>query len=137
MSSPVWPAVLGRFDWQALPFVRAWENPTLNELIGAAAASMVVLGAIALLVLITALGKWRYLWRQWFTSLDHKKIGIMYVVLAFVMLSRALIEGVLMRAQQATAINAPGIVDADHFAQLFSTHGSIMIFFMAMPFLRA
>ena len=59
----------------------------------------------------------------------------MYVVLAFVMLSRALVEGVLMRAQQASAINAPGIVDPDHFAQLFSTHGSIMIFFMAMPFL--
>ena len=135
MSVPVWPAVLGRFDWQALSFVRAWENPTLNELIGAGAAAIVVVGAIALLVLITVLGKWRYLWQEWFTSLDHKKIGIMYVVLAFVMLSRALIEGVLMRAQQATAINAPGIVDADHFAQLFSTHGSIMIFFMAMPFL--
>ncbi|MDE0878799.1 MAG: cbb3-type cytochrome c oxidase subunit I [Sphingomonas bacterium] len=135
MSAPVWPAVLGRFDWHALPFVRAWENPTLNEMIGAGAAAMVVIGAIAVAILITALGKWRYLWRTWFTSLDHKKIGIMYVVLAFVMLSRALIEGVVMRVQQATAINAPGIVAPDHFAELFSTHGSIMIFFMAMPFL--
>ena len=135
MSAPVWPALLGRFDWHALPFVRAWENPTLNELIGAGAAAMVVIGAIAVVILITALGKWRYLWRTWFTSLDHKKIGIMYVVLAFVMLSRALIEGVVMRVQQATAINAPGIVAPDHFAELFSTHGSIMIFFMAMPFL--
>ena len=135
MTAPVWPAVLGRFDWHALAFVRVWENPTLNELIGASAAAIVVLGGIGLVVLITMLGRWRYLWREWFTSLDHKKIGIIYIVLAFVMLSRALVEGVLMRAQQASAINAPGIVDPDHFAQLFSTHGSIMIFFMAMPFL--
>ncbi len=72
---------------------------------------------------------------EWFTSLDHKKIGIMYIVLAGVMLSRALIEAVLMRTQQALAVNAPGLVEPDHFAQLFTTHGSIMIFFMAMPFL--
>ncbi len=59
----------------------------------------------------------------------------MYVVLAGVMLSRALIEAVLIRTQQAVAINAPGFVEPGHFAQLFTTHGSIMIFFMAMPFL--
>lgn len=135
MSVAVWPAVLGRFDWQALAFVRAWEHPTLDALIGAGAATLVVIGATGLAVAITLFGKWRYLWREWFTSLDHKKIGIMYVVLAFVMLSRALIEGVLMRAHQASAVDAPGIVAPDHFAQLFSTHGSIMIFFMAMPFL--
>ena len=68
-------------------------------------------------------------------SLDHKKIGVMYMVIALVMLSRALIEGVLMRMQQAAAINHPGFLSPDHFGQLFSTHGSIMIFFMAMPFL--
>ena len=85
--------------------------------------------------LITWFGKWRYLWSEWLTSLDHKKIGIMYIVLAFVMLSRALIEAVLMRMQQAAAIDNPGFLAPDHFAQLFSTHGSIMIFFMAMPFL--
>jgi cytochrome o ubiquinol oxidase subunit 1 len=135
MTNGIWPAVLGRFDWTALPFVRAWENPNVSEIIGAGAASIVVVGVLALVGLITALGKWRYLWTEWFTSLDHKKIGIMYVVLAFVMLSRALVEAVLMRLQQASAINAPGFVEPDHFAQLFSTHGSIMIFFMAMPFL--
>ena len=75
------------------------------------------------------------MWFDWLTSLDHKKIGIMYIVLAFVMLTRALIEAVLMRTQQSIAINSPGILAPDHFAQLFSTHGSIMIFFMAMPFL--
>ncbi|RYD28168.1 MAG: cytochrome ubiquinol oxidase subunit I, partial [Lysobacteraceae bacterium] len=135
MMDGIWPAVFGRFTWNALPFVRAWQNPTINEIIGAGAAMMVIVGAASVIALITILGRWRYLWREWLTSLDHKKIGIMYVMLAFVMLSRALVEAVLMRMQQAAAINAPGFVEPDHFAQLFSTHGSIMIFFMAMPFL--
>jgi len=135
MSQGIWPAVLGRFDWTALPFVLAWDNPTASEIIGAGAASVVVIGAVVAVVLITWLGKWKYLWSEWLTSLDHKKIGVMYIVLAFVMLSRALIEAVLMRMQQADAINSSGFIAPDHFSQLFSTHGSIMIFFMAMPFL--
>ncbi|MET1757038.1 cbb3-type cytochrome c oxidase subunit I [Novosphingobium sp. RD2P27] len=135
MSAPVWPAVLGRFDWHALPFVRAWENPTANEIIAAGAGAVVVLSALFVVVLLTVLGRWGWLWREWLTSLDHKKIGIMYVVIAFVMLARALVEANLMRLQQATAINDPGFIGPEHLAQLFSTHGSIMIFFMAMPFL--
>ncbi|MGH7046243.1 MAG: cbb3-type cytochrome c oxidase subunit I [Stellaceae bacterium] len=135
MIEGIWPAVLGRFGWQSLPFVLAWENPTVSEIIGASAALIVIIGAVFVVALITWFGKWRYLWVEWLTSLDHKKIGIMYIVLAFVMLSRALIEAVLMRTQQAAAINNPGIVAPDHFAQLFSTHGTIMIFFMAMPFI--
>jgi cytochrome o ubiquinol oxidase subunit 1 len=135
MSTPIWPAVLGRFDWHALPFVRAWENPTVNELIAAGAGAMVVAGGLFVAVLLTVTGRWGWLWREWLTSLDHKKIGILYVVIAFVMLARALIEANLMRLQQASAINDPGFVAPEHFAELFSTHGSIMIFFMAMPFL--
>ncbi|MGR6329637.1 cbb3-type cytochrome c oxidase subunit I [Sphingomonas sp. XXL09] len=135
MSIAVWPEVLGRFAWHDLPFVRAWEDPTINELIGAGAGAMVVVGALAVALLLTVTHRWRWLWSEWLTSLDHKKIGIMYVVIAFVMLARALIEANLMRLQQATAINAPGLVAPEHFAELFSTHGSIMIFFMAMPFL--
>ena len=135
MTGAILPTLLGRLNWQSLAFVRAWEHPSLGETISAGAAAIAVLGAIGVVSLITALGRWRYLWREWFTSLDHKKIGIMYVVLAFVMMARALAEAVLMRVQQAAAINAPGVVDPDHFAQLFSTHGSIMIFFVAMPFL--
>ena len=125
---------MGRFEWNSLPFVKAWEDPTLNELIAAGAGALVVIGAIGVVVLVTVLSKWRYLWREWLTSTDHKKIGIMYVVLAFVMLTRALIEAVLMRAQQAWGLDG-GFLSPDHFAQLFSTHGTIMIFFMAMPFL--
>ena len=132
---PLWPEVLGRFAWHDLPFVRAYENPTVSEVIGAGAASLVIIGFAAAVWLLTRYRLWRRLWSDWLTSLDHKKIGIMYIVIAFVMLTRALIEAVLMRAQQATAIQHAGFLSSDHFSQLFSTHGSIMIFFMAMPFL--
>ncbi|WP_200803431.1 cbb3-type cytochrome c oxidase subunit I [Pseudacidovorax sp. RU35E] len=118
--------MLGRLSFDALPFYSA---------IATAAASLVVLGALGVAGLLTWLGRWGWLWREWLTSLDHKKIGIMYVVLSLVMLSRGVIEGALMRAQQAVALDSPGFLPPEHFAQLFSTHGSIMVFFMAMPFL--
>jgi cytochrome o ubiquinol oxidase subunit 1 len=134
-ESAFWHFLLGNLSWGALPFVRAWRDPSVSEIIGAGAGSVVVIGAVAVVALLTYLKAWRYLWTEWLTSLDHKKIGIMYVALAGVMLTRALIEAVLMRTHQAFAINGPGLVEPNHFAQLFSTHGSIMIFFMAMPFL--
>ena len=127
--------LIGKIDWTSLAFVRAWRDPSLNQVIAAAAAGIVVFGALFVFAAITWAGKWRTLWKNWFTSVDHKKIGIMYVVLAAVMLTRALIEAVLMRTQQAVAINHTGVVSPEHFGELFSTHGSIMIFFMAMPFL--
>jgi cytochrome o ubiquinol oxidase subunit 1 len=130
-----WHFALGRLTWESLVFVRAWRDPTLSEIIGGCAGGIAVLGALSLFGLITLLGKWRYLWTVWFTSLDHKKIGIMYMVFAGVMLARALIEAFLMRTQQAVAINNPGLVAPDHFAQLFSTHGTIMVFFVGMPLL--
>jgi cytochrome o ubiquinol oxidase subunit 1 len=118
--------LFGNLGYDALPFY---------SIIAAIAACMAVLGAVAVLGWITWLRAWRYLWTEWFTSVDHKRIGIMYIVIAFVMLSRALIEAVLMRMQQAAAVNEPGFLPPEHFAQLFSTHGTIMIFFVAMPFL--
>ncbi len=121
-----WYFFFGELSFGALPFYSA---------IATVAASIVVLGAIGTVILITWLGKWRYLWSEWFTSVDHKRIGIMYVVIALVMLSRAVIEAVMMRMQQAVALNSPGYLPPDHFSQLFTTHGTIMIFFMAMPFL--
>lgn len=135
MTPGIWPAAFGRFAWSSLPFVRAWRDPSVSELIGAGAAAIVVIAAVGLVLLLTRLGKWRWLAREWLTSLDHKKIGIMYMVLAFVMFARALIEAVLMRLQQADAVSSAGFLAPDHFAQLFSTHGSIMIFFVAMPLL--
>ena len=121
-----WHILFGRLSYDALPFYSA---------IATVAASIVVAGAAGVPILIIWLGRWRYLWTEWLTSLDHKRIGIMYIVLALVMLTRAVIEALLMRAQQAVAVDSPGYLPPEHFAQLFSTHGTIMIFFMAMPFL--
>jgi len=118
--------LLGKLGFSALPFYSG---------IATFAASIVVVGAVAVVGLITWMKAWTYLWKEWFTSVDHKRIGIMYVVLSFVMLSRAAIEAILMRAQQADSYGQQGILPPEHFAQLFTTHGTIMIFFMAMPFL--
>ncbi len=128
---------LGRLQWSSLPFWNMVQHPTkenlINGSIGGFAASLVVIGAVVTFALITRYRKWRVLW-EWVTSVDHKKIGIMYIVIAFVMMARALIEALLMRLQQADGLHG-GFLSPDHFAQLFSTHGTIMIFFMAMPFL--
>jgi cytochrome o ubiquinol oxidase subunit 1 len=131
----IWHILFGRLTWDSLVFVRAWRDPTISEIIGGMAGGIAVLGAVFLFGLVTILGKWRYFWTEWLTSLDHKKIGIMYIFFAAIMMSRALIEAVLMRVQQAVAINNPGLVAPDHFAQLFSTHGTIMVFFVGMPLL--
>ena len=122
----------------SLPFWQMLQQPTesnvINGVIASGAAGIMIVGAVVTVALITRHRKWGVLWTQWLTSTDHKRIGIMYVVLAFVMLARALIEAGLMRAQQAFGLGG-GFLAPDHFAQLFSTHGTIMIFFMAMPFL--
>ena len=121
-----WFLLLGNLDGRALPFYSA---------IATAAASLVVVGAVVVAALLSWFGLWTALWTRWLTSLDHKKIGIMYVVLSLVMFSRAVVEASMMRAQQAVALNNPGYLPPEHFAQLFTTHGTIMIFFVAMPFL--
>jgi len=130
--------ILGRLSWDALPFWSMAHNPSfpnvVNGLIATGAAGAVVAGAIVVPVLVTRHGKWRSLWFEWLTSVDHKRIGIMHIVLSFVMLTRAVIEAVLMRTQQAFGLGG-GFLSPDHYSQLFTTHGSIMIFFMAMPFL--
>ncbi|HWG77779.1 MAG TPA: cbb3-type cytochrome c oxidase subunit I [Steroidobacteraceae bacterium] len=129
---------LGRLSLQSLPFWQMLQDPSkdnlINGCIATTAAAIVVIGAVVLVALITRYRKWRVLWSEWLTSADHKKIGIMYVVLALVMLARALIEAWLMRAQQAFGLHG-GFLSPEHFSELFSTHGTIMIFFMAMPFL--
>ena len=122
-----WHLVFGRLSYGALPFN--------YSLIATFAAALVVLGFIGVVGLITWLGRWRYLWTEWFTSVDHKKIGIMYIVIALVMMLRAVVEANMMRLQQSMAYDQPGYLPPDHFAQLFTTHGTIMVFFMAMPFL--
>jgi cytochrome o ubiquinol oxidase subunit I len=130
--------VFGRLGFESLPFWEAVQNPTreniINGAIATSAACIVLAGAAVMIFLITRYGKWRALWSGWLTSVDHKRIGIMYIVIAFVMMARALIEAGLMRTQYAFGLGG-GFLKPEHFGQLFSTHGSIMIFFMAMPFI--
>jgi cytochrome o ubiquinol oxidase subunit 1 len=118
--------LLGRLTWSAIPF----DQP----IVMAASAGMV---AVVVLILgwITLKGHWPYLWREWITSVDHKRIGVMYIVLALIMLLRGFADAIMMRSQQAMAAGgAQGYLPPEHFDQVFSAHGTIMIFFMAMPF---
>ncbi|MDN5788992.1 MAG: cytochrome ubiquinol oxidase subunit I, partial [Pseudorhodobacter sp.] len=105
LDTPVTTLLLGRLSLKAMPFWDMLQHPTkaniINGCIATFAALLVVAGALALVVLLTKYRLWRVLWSDWLTSPDHKKIGIMYVVLALIMLARALIEAWLMRAQQA------------------------------------
>ena len=118
--------MFGRLTIEALPLYSA---------IAASGAAMVVGGALLVAIVITWLKGWAYLWKEWLTSVDHKRIGAMYVILALIMLLRGFVDAIMMRAQQAMALNNGGYLPPEHFDQIFSSHGTIMIFFMAMPFM--
>lgn len=97
---------------------------------------MVVGGILSVLTLLTVTRRWKWLWTEWLTTVDAKKIGIMYLILAGLMLLRGAIDAFLMRGQQAVAVGAgSGYLSPDHFAQIFTAHGVIMIFFVAMTFM--
>ncbi|MDD5269340.1 MAG: cytochrome o ubiquinol oxidase subunit I [Methylococcales bacterium] len=107
-----------------------------DNLIVMGGIGLMLVAALTLLGLITYFHKWIYLWNEWLTSLDHKKIGIMYIILALVMLLRGFADAVMMRTQQALAVDTnQGFLTPHHYDQIFSAHGTIMIIFMAMPFL--
>jgi len=108
-----------------------YDNPIV---MGAVAFTLV--GAVVVMAAITWFGKWGYLWSEWLTSVDHKRIGAMYAILALIMLLRGFSDAIMMRAQQAMAEGAAqGYLPPYHYDQVFTAHGTIMIFFMAMPFL--
>ena len=118
--------LLGRLSWAAIPF----DQPIV---MGTSAVVGATLLAIA--VLVTVKGWWPYLWREWITSVDHKRIGVMYFILGLVMLVRGFSDAIMMRSQQAlAAAGALGYLPPEHYDQIFSAHGTIMIFFVAMPF---
>ncbi|HIQ19469.1 MAG TPA: cytochrome o ubiquinol oxidase subunit I [Novosphingobium capsulatum] len=111
------------------------QLPFLHEPIVAATFAGVILGGIALVGVLTYFRLWGYLWKEWFTSVDHKKIGIMYMILGLVMFVRGFADALMMRLQQALAFNgSQGYLNPHHFDQVFTVHGVIMIFFAAMPF---
>ncbi|MEA3095066.1 MAG: cytochrome o ubiquinol oxidase subunit [Caballeronia sp.] len=99
------------------------------------AGAMMVIAALAVLIPVTYYKKWGYLWSEWLTSVDHKKIGVMYIVIAFIMLLRGFADAIMMRTQLALAYHAPGYLPPEHYDQIFTAHGVIMIFFMAMTFM--
>ncbi len=110
-------------------------NHGLVELIGEA---MMIIPAILVVGLLTYYKKWGWLWREWLTSLDPKRIGIKYLIVSSLMLVKGFADVMLMRAQQAFSVgDQQGILTADHFQQIFSAHGTTMIFFVGMGFLFA
>ncbi|HZB93401.1 MAG TPA: cbb3-type cytochrome c oxidase subunit I [Stellaceae bacterium] len=115
---------LGKLTWDAVP----WSQPI--PLIAGAVVMVILLGVIAWVIIK---GHLPYLWHEWITSVDHKRIGVMYCVLGLVMLLRGFIDAIMMRSQQAIAFDSPGYLPPEHYNQIFSAHGTIMIFFAAMP----
>ena len=95
---------------------------------------MVLVAILAVLVWVVVKGHLPYLWDEWITSVDHKRIGVMYTLLAMVMLLRGFSDAIMMRMQQALAFHSNGFLPPEHYNQIFSAHGTIMIFFVAMPF---
>ncbi|MBB5446733.1 MULTISPECIES: cytochrome o ubiquinol oxidase subunit I [unclassified Paraburkholderia] len=118
--------MFGKLTLDAIPY---------HEPIIVTAGAGMILAALAVLGAITYFGKWRYLWSEWLTSVDHKKIGVMYIVIAFVMLLRGFADAIMMRMQLALSYLAPGFLPPHHYDQIFTAHGVIMIFFMAMAFM--
>jgi cytochrome o ubiquinol oxidase subunit I len=118
--------MFGKLTLDAIPF----DQPIIMGAVG-----MMVIGGIFVAALLTYFKKWRWLWTEYLTSVDHKKIGVMYIVLGMVMLLRGFADALMMRAQLAMAAGAnPGFLPPEHYNQVFSAHGVIMILFVAMPF---
>ncbi len=119
--------MFGKLGIDAVP----WHEPIIMGTL-----LVVMLGGFALVAAVTRAGKWTWLWNEWFTSVDHKRIGVMYIVMALVMLLRGFIDALMMRAQQAVAAGGEaGYLPPHHYDQIFTAHGVIMIFFVATPFI--
>jgi cytochrome o ubiquinol oxidase subunit 1 len=106
----------------------------LDQPIPLISGGVVVLLVVAVLAWVVIKGHLPYLWNEWITSVDHKRIGVMYIFLAMLMLLRGFADALMMRGQQAVALHSDGYLPPEHYNQVFSAHGTIMIFFVAMPF---
>ncbi len=118
--------LLGKLSWSAVP---------IDQPLPMASGCVVALAVVGVMVWVVVKGWWPYIWREWITSVDHKRIGVMYCILALVMLLRGFSDALLMRSQQAMALHGGGFLPPEHYNQIFSAHGTIMIFFVGMPFM--
>ncbi|WP_321805398.1 cytochrome o ubiquinol oxidase subunit I [Burkholderia sp. BCC1993] len=118
--------MFGKLTLSAIPF----DQPII--MVAGAFMALAVLGILAAL---TITGRWKWLWTEWLTTVDHKKLGVMYIIVALIMLLRGFADAIMMRMQLALAYNAPGYLPPHHYDQIFTAHGVIMIFFMAMVFM--
>ena len=118
--------MLGKLSLAAIP---------IDQPIPMIASGIVAFAILAILAWVVVCGHLPYLWREWITSVDHKRIGVMYTLLAMVMLLRGFTDAIMMRAQQSLAFHGEGFLPPEHYDQIFSAHGTIMIFFVAMPFM--
>ncbi|CAL4323222.1 Cytochrome bo(3) ubiquinol oxidase subunit 1 [Buchnera aphidicola (Chaitophorus sp. 3695)] len=118
--------MFGKLSWADIPF---------HEPIILITYIFIFLTTIFIVSGITYFKKWKYLWNHWFTTVDHKKIAIMYIILSFIMLFRGFVDAIMMRIQQylASFENPVGFLPSYHYDQIFTAHGVIMIFFVAMP----
>lgn len=113
----------------------SFNDIPLHEPIIMVTLSAIVVIGLLVVGLLTRYKLWGWLWRDWLTSVDHKRLGIMYIFVAFVMLFRGFADALLMRGQQVlSSAGSEGYLNAHHYDQIFTAHGVIMIFFMAMPF---
>ncbi|MEH0833505.1 cytochrome o ubiquinol oxidase subunit I [Pectobacterium cacticida] len=118
--------MFGKLTLDAVPY----HEPIIMVVVAA-----IIVGGLALLAAITYFGKWKWLWTEWFTSVDHKRIGIMYIIVGLVMMIRGFADAIMMRGQQVLAsAGQEGFLNAHHYDQIFTAHGVIMIFFVATPF---
>lgn len=117
--------MFGRLSWSVVPIDQ--PIPLISSLV-------VALAITGVFIWLIAKGHLPYIWREWITSVDHKRIGVMYTILAMVMLLRGFTDAIMMRLQQALAFHSQGYLPPEHYNQVFSAHGTIMIFFVAMPF---
>lgn len=119
--------MLGRLTWESVPY---------KEPIILCTGILLFFVSVFIVSIITYFKKWIYIWKNWIRTLDHKKIGIMYIIFAFIMLIRGFTDAIMMRIQQVIAYKDNiGYLPSYHYDQIFTVHGVIMIFFMAMPFM--
>lgn len=114
-------------------FGKLTYNALNHDALQTGAGVSMVLGALFIAALLTYHKRWKWLWKEWITSLDPKKIGVMYIVVTFVMFLKGVSDAILMRLQQMVAVGgSTGFLTSDHYQQIFTAHGSTMIFFVGM-----